>query len=146
MNLVTKTTDKPNRLWDVILLMFHIWLGYSMIHNGRFFYEMFSSAEDRKFFEEWFGKGLHFPFPLFMAFLAKGGEFLGGIMVLFGLFTRVGASLIATVMLVATLTANIGKNWEVDGTITVSYFLFAIALIYWGGGKYALDSLFKANR
>jgi putative oxidoreductase len=80
-----------------------------------------------------------------MAYLAKGGEFFGGTLVLFGLYTRAGAFLIAFTMLVATLTANIGKNWGVDGTITVSYCLFAITLIYWGGGKYALESLFKGN-
>jgi uncharacterized membrane protein YphA (DoxX/SURF4 family) len=143
MNIIVKPIAKATSLWDVMLLITRIWLGYQMIHNGRFFYEMFSSKPDRDFFENWFGKGLHFPFPLFMAFLAKGGEFFGGILVLTGLFTRVGAFLIAFTMLVATLTANLGKNWEVDGTITVSFCLFAIPLIYWGGGKYALDSVFN---
>jgi uncharacterized membrane protein YphA (DoxX/SURF4 family) len=108
-----------------------------------FFYEMFTSQPDRDFFEHWFGKELHFPIPLFMAFLAKGGEFFGGILVLTGLFTRVGAFLIAFTMLVATLTANLGKNWEPDGTITISYCIIAIPLLYWGGGKYALDSVFN---
>ena len=106
---------------------------------------MFSSKEDRDFFEGWFGKGLHFPFPLFMAYLAKGGEFFGGILVLLGLYTRVGASLVAFDMLVATLTNNLGKNWGIESNITISYCLFAIVLLYWGGGKYALESLFKRS-
>jgi putative oxidoreductase len=146
MNTIIKPIDKATWLWDIILLILRIWLGYQMIHNGRFFYQMFSSEEDRKFFEGWFGKGLHFPFPLFMAFLAKGAEFFGGILVLLGLFTRVGASLIAFTMLVATLTANLGKNFEVDGTITIPYCLFAVIFIYWGGGKFAIDSLFKKTK
>ena len=146
MNSIVKPIEKTTPAWDVILLMIRIWLGYQMIHNGRFFYEMFSSKPDRDFFENWFGKGLHFPLPLFMAFLAKAGELFGGIMVFTGLFTRIGAFLIVFTMLVATLTANIGKNWGVDGTITVSFFLFAIPLIYWGGGKYALDTLLIRNK
>jgi putative oxidoreductase len=81
-----------------------------------------------------------------MAFLAKGGEFFGGILVLTGLFTRVGAFLIAFTMLVATLVANLGKNWGVDGTITVSFCVFAIVLLYWGGGKYSVDSLLVKNK
>jgi putative oxidoreductase len=143
MRSIIKPITKTNKLWEGMLLVIRIWLGYKMIHNGRFFYEMFSSKEDRDFFEGWFGKDLHFPLPLFMAYLAKGGELFGGILVLLGLYTRVGASLIAFTMLVATLTANLGKNWGVDGTITVSFCIMAIILIYWGGGRYSVDSLFK---
>jgi|GEM_PF-6066661 hypothetical protein len=62
---------------------------------------------------------LHFPFTLLMAYLAKGAEFFGG-------------------LLVATLTANLGKNLDVNGTVTVSFCLLAVILIYWGPGKYAL--------
>jgi len=134
-----------NAIGDVIMLILRIWVGYIMMTNGRFFFRLFYSDEDRKFFEGWFGHGLHFPFPLFMAFLAKGGEFFGGLLVLPGLFTRVGAFLIAFTMLVATLSANIGKNWGVDGTITVSFCIMAIVIMYAGGGKYALDSLFKKS-
>ncbi|HZY36817.1 MAG TPA: DoxX family protein [Mucilaginibacter sp.] len=140
MNIIVKPIEKATRLWDAVLLITRIWLGYEMIHNGKFFYEMFTSKPDRDFFEHWFGHGLHFPMPLFMAYLAKGGEFFGGILVLTGLYTRVGAFLIAFVMLVATLAANLGKNWEPDGTITISFCVLAIPLLYWGGGKYALDA------
>jgi putative oxidoreductase len=142
MRSILKPITKTSALWDSALLILRIWLGYQMIHNGRFFYQMFSSKEDRDFFEGWFGH-LHIPFPLFMAFVAKGAEFFGGILILFGFYARVGAFLIAFTMLVATLVANIGKNWEVDGTITVSYCVMAVILIYWGGGKYAIESLFK---
>jgi len=78
-----------------------------------------------------------------MAYVAKGAEFFGGLLVFLGLYTRIGASLIAFTMLVATLTANLGKKWGVDGTITVSFCLFAVILIYWGAGKYASSELFK---
>jgi putative oxidoreductase len=141
MNVITMSTAKRTTLWNIILLILRFWLGYLMMKNGRYFFRMFSSEEDRKFFEGWFGHDLHFPFPLFMAYLAKGAEFFGGLLVLFGLLTRLGASLIAITMLVATLTANLGKNWGVDGTITVSFCLFAVILVHWGGGKYAADAL-----
>ena len=107
---------------------------------------LFHPAE-RPFFEKWFGDELHFPMPLLMAFLAKGSELVGGIFLLSGLFTGVGASLIAFTMLIATLTANLGKNWNIDGGFTVSYCLFALILIIWGSGKYGIDSiLFRPKR
>jgi len=135
-----------NTINDIILLMLRIWLGYEMMKNGKYIFQMPFSESDRKFFEYWFGHDLHFPFPLHMAYLAKGAEFFGGLLVLLGLFTRVGAALIAFTMFIATLTANLGKNWGVDGTVTVSFCLMAIMIINYGGGRYALASLFRKGR
>lgn len=130
-----KTTTR-----DIILLSVRIWLGYRM------FTASYSSVVgilfhpgERVFFIKWFGEELHFPWPLFMAFLAKGSEMTGGIFVLIGLFTRPAAALIAFTMLVATLTANLGKDWNIDGGFTVSYFLFALILFTEGPGKFSLD-------
>ena len=133
--------------WNLVVLMVRIWLGYRM------FSASFSSVVDiifhpkeRVFFEKWFGDELHFPMPLIMAFLAKGSELAGGIFVFLGLYTRVSASLIAFTMLVATLTANLGKDFNLDGGFTISYFLFALILIVEGGGKYSLDYIFPWSR
>ena len=87
--------DKP-KIRNIILLLVRIWLGYRM------FKASYSSVtgilfnpKERIFFEKWFGTELHFPLPLTMAFLAKGSELTGAILIFFGLFTRPGASLIA---------------------------------------------------
>jgi putative oxidoreductase len=105
-----------------------------------------TSEAERKFFTKWFGEELHFPIPLVMAFLAKGSELLGGSLILLGLFSKAAASLIAFTMLIATLTANLGKDFTIDGGFTISYFLFALVFLFWGGGKYSLDFLlFKRN-
>ena len=125
---------------DIVLLAVRIWLGYRMMGAS------YSSVTDiifhpaeRAFFIKWFGEELHFPLPLLMAFLAKASEMTGGIFVLVGLLTRPAAALIAFTMLVATLTANLGKDWNIDGGFTVSYFLFAMILFTEGPGKYSLD-------
>jgi len=132
-----KTTTR-----DFILLSVRIWLGYRM------FTASYSSVVDiifhpneRAFFIKWFGEELHFPWPLTMAFLAKGSELTGGIFVFAGFLTRPAAALIAFTMLIATLTANLGKDWNIDGGFTVSYFLFAMILLTEGPGKFSLDKL-----
>jgi putative oxidoreductase len=134
-------------VWNFILLLVHVWLGYRM------FTASYSSVTDiifhpkeRVFFENWFGKELHFPIPLTMAFLAKGTELSGGVLVFFGLLTRIGASLIAFTMLIATLTANLGADFNIDGGFTISYFMFAVILIVAGPGKYSLDTLFLKKK
>jgi putative oxidoreductase len=127
---------------DIVLLAVRIWLGYRMFTAS---YSsvvgiLFHPAE-RPFFIKWFGEELHFPWPLTMAFLAKGSELTGGILVLIGFITRPAAALIAFTMLIATLTANLGQDWNIDGGFTVSYFLFALILLTEGPGRFSLDQL-----
>lgn len=135
-----------NLSWHIYLLLTRLWLGYSMIMGGQSILRFFSSQELRDFFQNWFGNELGFPAPLLMAFLAKGTEFAGGILIILGIFTRISSSLVAWVMLVATLTANLNyKGTEgfikQDGVVTISCFLFACLLVLSGGGKYSFDSL-----
>lgn len=130
--------------WDILLLLIRIWLGYRMFAAGyASVIDIIFHPEERVFFENWFGKELHFPIPVVMAFIAKGAEVSGGVFVFTGLFTRVAASVIAFTMLVATLVANLGENFVIDGGFTISYFLFAIILLVAGGGKYSLDHLLR---
>jgi uncharacterized membrane protein YphA (DoxX/SURF4 family) len=137
-----KNTFDYGKVWNVVLLLIRIWLGYRMFTASySSVVGMLTSPEERLFFQKWFGEELHFPLPLAMAFLAKGAELSGGIFLLFGLFTRVSASLIAFTMFIATVTANLGKDFNIDGGFTISYFFFALIFIVQGGGKYSLDNL-----
>jgi putative oxidoreductase len=128
--------------WNMVIFLVRIWLGYRMFTASfSSVTGIITSPKERIFFAKWFGEELHFPIPLVMAFLAKGSELAGGIFVLLGLYTKASASLIAFIMLVATLTANLGKDFNIDGGFTISYFLFALILLVEGGGKYSLDHI-----
>ena len=136
--------ENNNRTWDILLLAIRIWLGYRMFTAGySSVIDIIFHPEERAFFEKWFGEDLHFPMPLAMAFLAKSAELSGGIFLFVGLFTKPSSSIIAFAMFIATVTANLGKDFNIDGGFTISYFLFALIFIVWGGGKYSLDYLFK---
>jgi uncharacterized membrane protein YphA (DoxX/SURF4 family) len=130
--------------WNILLLLIRIWLGYRMFSASySSVIDIIFHPEERAFFENWFGKELHFPMPVVMAFIAKGAELSGGLFVFIGLFTRLAASVIAFTMLVATFVANLGENFVIDGGFTISYSLFAIILVVAGGGKYSLDHLLR---
>jgi len=129
-------------IWNILLLLIRIWLGYRMFSAGySSVIDILFHPKERVFFENWFGKELHFPIPVVMAFIAKGAEVTGGAFVFMGLFTRIASSLIAFTMLVATLVANLGENFVIDGGFTISYFLFALVLLVAGAGTYSLDHL-----
>ena len=130
--------------WDILVLLIRIWLGYRMFFAGyASVIDIIFHPKERAFFEDWFGKELHFPIPVVMAFIAKGAELTGGIFVFTGLFTRLAAFVIAFTMFIATLVANLGQNFVIDGGFTISYFLFAIILVVAGSGKYSLDHLLR---
>ncbi|MFZ1676312.1 MAG: DoxX family protein [Saprospiraceae bacterium] len=136
--------NNDHLIWNIYLLLTRLWLGYSMIMGGQSILRFFSSQELRDFFQNWFGNELGLPAPLLMAFLAKGTEFVGGIFVSLGMFTKISSSLIAFVMLVATLMANINYRGhegliKQDGVVTISCFLFACLLILSGAGRYSID-------
>ena len=143
--------SRDDMLWNAFLLLARLWLGRTMILGGQSILRFFSSQELRDFFQNWFGDELGLPAPLLMAFLAKSTEFFGGILVSLGLFTRISSSLIAIVMLVATLVANLdylgtdGSFIRQDGLVTIPCFLFACLFVLSGGGKYSLDNVFFRN-
>lgn len=153
-------------MWNIYLVFVRLWLGISMIQGGQSILRFFHSQELRDFFQHWFGNEIGFPMPLLMAFLAKGTEFLGGILICMGIFTRISASLIGFVMFIATIFVNIkysaivhiitsegnvafsGKDAFLlpDGHITLSALLFSCLLIFSGAGKFSLDSLIFKNK
>ena len=143
-------SKRNNLTLGIYLLLVRIWLGHSMIAGGQSILTFFSKG-NQDFFQHWFGQKLGFPAPLLMAFLAKGTEFFGGILVCIGLFTRVSSSLIAFVMLIATLTVNIDYHMKEhllieDASVTISSFLFACLLILKGAGFFSLDYAIFKNR
>ena len=78
---------------------------------------------------------------LLWAALAGGGEFFGGLLVLLGLFTRLGALLIMAVMLVAMAKVHWGAFFLPAGIeYTLTLLCSAVALLIAGGGKFSLDA------
>jgi putative oxidoreductase len=105
-----------------------------------------------------FGKFISYPTPfsfmrpawLWMS-VAALSEFVGGILILLGLFTRVGAFFIACTM----LTAMFGVHWkngfflnpEAPGIeYTVALLAMSLALLIEGGGQASVDRLIGGRR
>ena len=90
------------------------------------------------------------PFPFMRpAWLWMGAaalaELIGGVLVLLGLFTRVGAFLIACVMLVAI----VGVKWPgffapAGMELAVAFLAMALALLITGGGQTSADRMIGA--
>jgi len=86
------------------------------------------------------------PFPGIMTPLVSGVEFLGGLLLLLGLFTRLAATPLVIVMLVAVIAAKLG---QIDSLETLLGFeeIAYMALFGWlavaGPGPVSLDRLLQ---
>ncbi len=94
---------------------------------------------------------LDFQIPVAMAYLVGIVEFVGGILVFFGLFTRVSAFFLAGNMAVAVLLVHLPYGFFLnpggpDGMeFALIMFGIALCLIFSGAGRYALDVNFAVK-
>jgi putative oxidoreductase len=77
----------------------------------------------------------------FMAGLAGGGEFFGGILLILGLFTRLAALNTAVIMGVAIVTAHATSFFLPSGMeYALTLFAASLVLLETGGGALSIDS------
>ena len=122
MNWIYDIIDKFKALDFAPLLLLRIFLAPIFIKAG--YGKLQLGAEDVGLFERllanpnvvnYFGNpdwGLGMPFPELMAFMAGWTEFLGGWLLLFGLFTRLIAVPLMVTMIVAATTAHWDNGWH----------------------------------
>jgi len=92
---------------------------------------------------------LHIPGPAFNARLAAGTEFVGGVLLLLGLFTRLAVLPMAFTMVIAILTA---KRDDLDGVRALlgfeewTYIVLFVWLALAGPGPLSLDAVWARMR
>jgi putative oxidoreductase len=85
-----------------------------------------------------FLEGLNFPNPMAMAWLLAITEFFGGILILFGAYTKIPAGMLAIVMIVAIYTTKLDGNFA-DARLNIMLLSATLALFFTGAGDYSVD-------
>jgi putative oxidoreductase len=125
--------DIPLRIMLGIVMLYH---GYPKLRTAKGFAGHVQTA-----------KGIGFRPAAFWAFGSAVAEFLGGLAVLLGAFTRIGALLIVINMLVATYAKKFKWNspfnimqggYEYDLILVAA----ALTLAFSGAGLYSLDAMY----
>jgi len=117
-------------LWLRVLMglgisLFH---GYGKIFNGRM--EQFTEGVAK----------LGFPAPEFFAWAAALSEFLGGILVVLGLGTRLAAFFVFITMSVAAFIRHAPDPFDVKETALL-YWTISMAIVLTGPGFFSLDNI-----
>jgi putative oxidoreductase len=96
-------------------------------------------------FEAWL-KSMNIPYAALQARMAMASELTGGLLLATGLFTRVGALLCLSVMLVAALIGHKGGGYLITNNppgneYTINLAAICLAVLLLGPGVYSLDYL-----
>lgn len=82
------------------------------------------------------------PMGLVLVYLGKGAEFVAGILLALGLFTKLASIIIAVTMLSITFFVGHGKFWYEDQHPFL-FVLLALIFFFNGAGAWSLDSRLK---
>ncbi len=119
---------------DAGLALIRLIVGFFMIYHG---WEVFSEAKMTEY-QQWDmfkndnGKT--------MVYLGKGTEFVTGILLALGLFTRISAIILACTMGYIAFFVGQGKIWYED-QFPFMFVLMAAVFLIMGAGPYSLDHL-----
>jgi len=131
-----------DRLQPLALLVLRLALGLIMTVHGS--HKVFGGLHQ---FAGWVGS---MGIPAWLAYVAAFTEFLGGIMILAGFFTRVAALAVCVDLVVAMvkvdfhsgLSAALGHT---DKEASLALATIAFALIFFGGGAIAFDHILRGG-
>ena len=114
-------------------------VGAFMIYHGR---EVFMGSKMEQYFHWDMFKDSSFART--MVYAGKGSEFVGGILLFAGLFTRIAALLLGGTMLYITFFIGHGKIWY-DDQYPFLFFLLAMVFFFTGPVKWSIDQvIFKS--
>jgi len=115
--------------------------GAFMIYHG---FEIFSSATMQQYLEWDMFKNS--PNGKLLVYIGKGAEFISGLLLFLGLFTRVAAIILTGTMLYTTFFVGNGKIWY-DAQHPFMFVLLAVLFFFAGPGKWNFDTLLmKINK
>lgn len=83
---------------------------------------------------------IHFPAPVFMAYVGKATEMVGGIFLAAGLVTRLASTALVVTMTIIIFFMGKGNIWR-DEQLPFLLLLFFVNFIFCGAGKWSLDYL-----
>jgi putative oxidoreductase len=122
------------------LFLIRIALGFFMVFHG---WEIFSKAKMDEY-ASWDTFKNSFS-PVFMVYLGKGAELVGGILLMVGLLTRLGALMIIFTMAYIALIVGKAIVWY-DDQYPFLFVLLALVFFFTGPGKYSLDAAMQTKK
>lgn len=127
-------------LQSAVLLFIRITMGWGFFLTGKG--KLMNLDRTTRFFDS-----LHLPLPKFQAVMAGSTEMAGGLLLLFGLGTRLISAPLAFTMVVAYLTAHRDEAFlslsDFTDQAPFPFLMAALVTMVFGAGGISLDQLLK---
>lgn len=120
--------------------LIRILVGALMIYHGL---EVFNQSKMGEY-AKWLGD-IHFPAPTLLAYLGKGSEFAGGLMLTLGFLTRLAIIPIIATMAVICFGMSNGKFWMEDQHPFL-FIILCLVFFFCGPGRFSLDKIIFKNK
>ncbi|MFI5154719.1 MAG: DoxX family protein [Chitinophagales bacterium] len=126
----------PTPIWQSSgLAMIRILVGIFMFYHGL---EVFDPAKMKEY-ATW-APTKNFSFPLFLAYMGKIAELIGGLLLGLGLYTRLGILILIIPMLYIAFLIGNGKIWY-DDQYPFLFVLLAMVFFFNGPGAWSIDKM-----
>lgn len=112
------------------VFLIRVFLGVLLIIHGK---EVFDAVKMQEYV-----KWDSFKASSVLPYLGKGAEFVAGVLLLLGLFTRVAALIIISTFLYITYMVGNGKFWMEDQH-PFMFVLFGLLFLFTGPGAFSMD-------
>ena len=127
----------PSPFWqNAGLFLVRIMIGFFLIYHGK---EVFDAAKMQEYV-----KWDTFKSSSVMPYLGKGAEFVAGVLLVLGLFTRIACLITIGTFGYITFFVGKGKFWMEDQHPFL-FVLITLLFIFIGPGALSLDGLFFKN-
>jgi putative oxidoreductase len=121
------------------IAILRIVVGLLLLYHG---IEIFTPETMNTYLEWDMFKG---PYGKFLVYMGKGSEFVAGIFLLLGLFTRIGALLMVGNFSYITFFVGQGRFWYQEQH-PFMFALFGILFLFTGPGPWSLDTILFAKK
>ncbi len=131
---------KPPGTYTIIFIL-RVIIGLFLIYHGR---EVFDAAKMNEY-AQW-DMYKNSASGKLMVYAGKGAEFVAGVLLVVGLFTRVAALIIIGTFIYIPFFVGSGKIWA-DDQHPFMFVLMGLLFLFAGPGKFSMDEvLFKQRR
>jgi putative oxidoreductase len=110
-------------------------VGAMMVYHGA---EVFNAAQIKEYAQWDMFKTASS--PTLMPYIGKGAEFLSGLLLVLGLFTRIAAAILIVSMCYITFKIGHGQFWYQDQH-PFMFVLFGLLFFFVGPGKWSIDHI-----